>query len=170
MLLKWIGGLFIIASCGSVGFRIAANQRKEEKTVTELIASLDYMMCELQYRLTPLPDLCRNTSQYTSGILKNFYLSLSQELEDQVSPNVECCMRVVVSKFKNLPNSIAQVFLQLGKTMGRFDINGQIKGLDAARHESTIILKKLQLNKAERLRSYQTLGICAGAALAILFI
>ena len=54
MILKVIGVILVIAGCGGVGFRIAANHRLEEKTLRQLIGILDYMECELQYRLTPL--------------------------------------------------------------------------------------------------------------------
>ena len=57
MILKWIGVALVVAGCGSVGFKISANHRKEEKALRQLIGILDYMECELQYRLTPLPEL-----------------------------------------------------------------------------------------------------------------
>ena len=81
MLLKWIGGLLIIAGCGSVGFRMAANHKKEERTLEMLKTLICYMQCELQYRLTPLPELCSRTANEATGVLKKLFQLLAQELE-----------------------------------------------------------------------------------------
>ena len=62
MLLKWIGGLCILVGCGSTGFMISARQRREERCLRTLIHVIDYMTCELEYRLTPLPELFRKAS------------------------------------------------------------------------------------------------------------
>ena len=47
---------------------------------------------------------------------------------------------------------------------------GQILGLEAVRSHCRSELDALSANQDERLRSYQTLGLCTGAALAILFV
>ena len=47
---------------------------------------------------------------------------------------------------------------------------GQLLGLEEQRRRCNAELEKLNAGKEDRLRSYQTLGLCAGAALVILFI
>jgi len=170
MLLKWIGGLCIILGCSYVGFRMASNQRREVQYLQMLQQQLEFMVCELQYRLTPLPDLCRKTAGEGSGALRKVFYTLAQELEDQISPNAERCMHSAISKCGNLPEITRNCLILLGKSLGRFNLDGQIKGLEAVCQDCKRHLEHLQHNKEERLRSYQTLGICAGAGIAILFI
>ena len=170
MSIKLIGAILVIVGCGGVGFRMAALQMREEKVLREYIGLLDYMECELQYRRTPLPDLCRQTASQGKGVLRDVFLSFTQELEDQVSPNVESCMKVVLNKIRNIPASTLLMLELLGTSLGRFDIEGQLRGLEAVRKESRRLLEHLSVNRDVRLRSYQTLGLCAGAALAILFV
>ena len=55
-------------------------------------------------------------------------------------------------------------------SMGRFDVKGQIQGLEAVRSYCRGELENMAVNREARLRSYQTLGLCTGAALAILFV
>jgi hypothetical protein len=62
------------------------------------------------------------------------------------------------------------VLRELGQSLGRFDLNGQLLGIAAVRNTCRSKLQQFEKNKEVRLRSYQTLGLCAGAALAILFI
>ena len=56
------------------------------------------------------------------------------------------------------------------QNLGKFDMSGQLRGLENARNVCRENLELLMYNKDRRLRSYQTLGLCAGAAVAILFV
>lgn len=170
MSLKLIGAILIISGCGGFGFKLSASHVKQEKTLRKLIGILDYMECELQYRLTPLPDLCRQAALESEGIMRSIFLSLTHELEDQISPDVDRCMTAALSKIKNIPPITMDALVLLGRSLGRFDLEGQLKGLDAVRQECRRNLDELNNNRDVRLRSYQTLGLCAGAAIAILFI
>lgn len=168
MTVKLLGALMIILSCGSFGFVLAANHKRELKLLKQFISALDYMECELQYRLCPLPELCRMTAGETEGILKKVLLLLSQELEDQISPDVRRCVHSVLSQIRNLPGGTAECFRLLGDNLGRFDLAGQLKGLETVRNECRVKLSKLSGTSEVRVRSYQTIGLCAGAALVIL--
>lgn len=168
MIFRWVGACLIVLGCGSFGIIIASNYRKEMITLKKLIAALDYMECELQYRMSALPDLCRQTAAELDGILKSIFSSLAVELEDQISPDVQQCMKSVLAKTKNVPVQTSHCLCQLSHSLGRFDLQGQIKGLESARQECRVRLSKLSGNADVRIRSYQTLGLCAGAALVIL--
>lgn len=169
MTYKWIGAVLVIVGCGGVGFSIAAAHRREEKLLRQLIQVLQYMECELQYRLTPLPELCRQAGKEVNGILRDVFLNLARELDWQTSPDVCSCMAEAVKKSRDLPISLRRLLLQLGHTLGRFDLTGQLQGLQGIRVSCEDALKDLNKDRDNRLRSYQTLGLCAGAALAILF-
>lgn len=160
----------MILGCGGFGLKIAAAQRAEERTLRNLISVLDYMECELQYRLTPLPDLCRQSAAESSGCIRLIFSNLANELEDQISPDVERCMNAALCNVKGVPKRVMDNFVLLGSSLGRFDMNGQLKGLEAVRKECRRTLEAVTRNQDVRLRSYQTLGLCAGAAIAILFI
>lgn len=136
----------------------------------QFIAVLDYMSCELQFRLTPLPDLCRQAGQETNGKLKQVFLSLSQELEQQLSTDVNACMISAMANIRDIPKKTEENLKLLGSSMGRFDLDGQLSGLEAVRASCRKDLEELTNNRDARLRSYQTLGLCTGAAIAILFI
>lgn len=170
MIVKLMGAALIVAGCGGIGFRIAANHRREEANLRQLIGILDYMECELQYRLTPLPELCRQASKEFSGLMGELFLELGAEMEAQTSPDIESCMLAAVGKTEKLTPLTREGLLLFGKSAGRFDIEGQLKGLEAVRQDCRRQLEALSCNRDTRLRSYQTLGLCAGAALAILFV
>ena len=170
MSIKLIGAALIIAGCGGVGFSMAAAHRREESALRQLIGALDYMGCELQYHLTPLPELCRSAAEQTVGCIRQVLISLASELESQIAPDASACMNAAISKTSKLPQRVQKNLTGLGSSLGRFDLQGQLNGLEGARQQCRRDLDELSKDRDVRLRSYQTLGLCAGSALAILFL
>ena len=70
----------------------------------------------------------------------------------------------------DLPRRVRKNVRQLGASLGRFDLEGQLQGLEAVRQQCCADLKELEENREQRLRCYQTLTVCTGTALAILLI
>ncbi len=169
-MLNYIGAGLIIAACGTVGFSMAVNHRKEESALRRLIAALAYMESELEYTLPQLPILVHHTGEKSSGEIAKVFLDLSRELESQISPDVSRCMAAVLARHSGLPQVTKGFFEELGHSLGCFDLQGQLKGLSAVRNGCLRCMESLENNRDVRLRSYQTLGLCAGAALAVLLI
>ncbi len=167
---KWIGAVLIICGCGLIGFSISAAYRREERELRAMIGAMDYMACELQFRQTPLPQLCRQAAMDRSGCVGRLLLNLAKELESQVSPDVRSCLAVAAATAGQLPGRIQEAVCIMGASLGRFDLEGQLQGLEAVRSFCRGELDSMAVNRDSRLRSYQTLGLCAGAALAILFV
>lgn len=149
---------------------IATQYMQKIHLLRQFVRALDYMECELQYRSPSLPALCHQTAQNSSGKIKVLFDNLAEEMESQIAPNVECCMAAALQKTGELPKLMIAFCRSLGHSLGKFDLNGQLKGLEGIRQECRYKLTQLQTNHESRIRSYQTLGLCAGAALAILFI
>lgn len=102
--------------------------------------------------------------------MQKAFLMLSNQLEDRISPDVERCMHDTLELTKDMPHLSYAAMEHLGRSLGRFDMEGQLKGLEAVRQDCRRNLNELMENRDIRLRNYQTLGLCAGAALAILLI
>ena len=170
MNVKILGAIMLICGCGGVGLSMAAAYRREERMLRQLSAAIDLMCNELRQRLTPLPELCQIASQGCSGAMARFFLDLSTGLQEQIAPDAPLCMLLVIKRSSKLPERVKTILEQLRPSMGRFDLEGQLKGLGAAKRRCQDELEYLGRDKDQRLRSYQTLGLCAGIALAILFL
>ena len=169
-MIKLFGVILVVSACGGVGFVLASNHKREENALQQLVCILDFMMCELQYRITPLPVLCGMVGREFPQLPGRIFAELAGEMELQIYPDAECCMGVVLSRCRDLPPITKNEIIQLGRSLGRFDLEGQLRGLEAVRQDCRVRLEQLSENRDNRLRSYQTLGLCAGAALAILLI
>ena len=83
---------------------------------------------------------------------------------------VPACVALVLARDRELPEVCRGILSQLGKTLGQLDLSGQLRGLAAAQETCRKELERVEASKAGRLRCYRALGICAGAALAILLL
>lgn len=170
MNVRIIGAILVIAGCGGFGISVAAGYRREEEGLRQMLRMVKFMQWELKYRMTPLPELCRQAAGEGKGQLRDVMLGFAAELDKQKEPDVYSCMRTVLHRADGLPRRIRRLFSQLGRSLGRFDLDGQLESLEAVAAACREQLTQLQNSKIKNLRSYRTLGLCAGAALAILFL
>ena len=168
MYIKLVGARLILAGCGGYGIMMAVNHKREVASLRQVICVAEKMICELEYRLTPLPELCLFAAEQTKGALRAFFLTLVQVMDAQISPDLAECTGQALMQTTGIPDFTAAELQALGKTLGRFDLNGQINALQQCIRSCENKVEALEDQQPQRLRSYQTLGFCAGAALAIL--
>ena len=169
MNIKLIGVLMVGFSFCTVGFRTAAQVKKEISCLKDLLVIFDHMECELNYHLTPLPDLCIHVAQVGKS-LSFIFERLSEELSAQVLPNVSMCMEVAISKSKEIPQVVRELLTEFGHSLGRYDLQGQLVSLESVRQKCASLLTELEKDKYERIRCYRTIGLCAGIMLSILLL
>ena len=94
---------------------------------------------------------------------------LGEKLRRREVLDISACFNDILER-RDLPKYVRRNLKQLGACLGRFDLEGQVQGLEAVRCQCRQDLARLQENGPQRMRNYQILALCAGAALAILFI
>ena len=102
-MIKMIGSVLIIVSCGYVGFGLAFSYIQEIKTMRRLVHILDYMACELEYRLTPLTELCIQIGADFKQLPGPVFREMALELETQTRPDVFACMDLAIQKVNAIP-------------------------------------------------------------------
>lgn len=167
-MIRMLGACCIVTGCGGFGFAMAAANRREEAELVRLISALEYMSCELSYRMTPLAALCRGAAEVSGGAVGRFFTALAEELEKGSAADVQVCVRGLLQRME--PTGLTRQLSALGETLGRFDLPGQLRGLERAIRSAEEALRTIRDGADGRRRSWQTLGLCAGAALAILFV
>lgn len=169
MYIKWFGALLILTGCGGCGVSIAAEHRRKEKLLAQLIRILGLLEAELQYRLTPLPQLCRMAQRECSRPLRDVFRELENTLEGNETADASACMDTVLHRYPDLPGRLRKHLSYLGRSLGRFDLPGQLQGLKSVSAACERELSGLRTNAEVHRRSCQTLAVCTGTALIILF-
>ena len=167
---KIVGAILIILTCGTVGARMGAAYMRQYRQLEDLLRTFHYMKCELQYRLTPLPNQFKQCSRLSKNAVSRFYRSLHEELRAQILPDAQCCVKAAIEKNGDLCKKTVDVLYHLGSTLGCFELTGQIAGIDAAAEHCNEELQQIKEDRPNRIRNYQTLSLCAGAALIIVLI
>ena len=169
MLIKLIGAGMVVLGSGCFGFSMAAFHRREEDNLRQLLAALDWMEMELPSSLTSLPVLCTNASRQISGPIQMILREMADLLDLQTEADATASMDKHIDACA-LSDSMERLLRELGATLGRFDLPGQLQGIRAVKARAEHQLHRLEENRTARLRSYQTLGLCAGASLAIILL
>lgn len=165
-----IGAILVVLSSSAVGFSIVNWQKEDQKALMQLIHGLEFMACELEFRLPSLPELCALTAAQLTGSTREFFLAMEMELQKNTAVDVYGCVCRAADSVEKMPDSVKRNLLLLGRTLGRFDLAGQLSGIESVRELCKRDLEGMQNNQDVRFRAYRTLGICAGIALVILFI
>lgn len=170
MVARIIGAILVVSSCFGLGISVGCKMLKEIRVLDQWIKILNRMQVELRYSLRSLPDLFRFLSHEEKGELAELFLRIAIEMENQIRPDVARCIDAVLMSAGGIPESVIESIGLLGVELGKYDLDGQLLGINNIRER--VIEKRNLLNqdKAKRIRGYQTLGVCTGAALVILFI
>ena len=166
--IKWIGALMLIAGFGYLGFSFGASFQKDIQCLRQLEGHIEYMICQLQFRQPPLPVLCHELAERASVPVRELFLHLCDAFQQQSSPDVFGCFQWALRKCPALPKHTAYCIEMLGGTLGQFDLEGQVRGLESVLFSCKKKIEQLDADRDQRIRSYQVFGICAGVAVAIL--
>ena len=158
----------IIAGSGGIGAVMLLQYLQASRALRQLSVALETMICEVQYKLSPLSVMCRAAARSTEGTVRKLLYAFAEELDKQIAPDAYQCMCSAIHKTEKLSGAILPHLRKLGKSMGQFDLEGQIRMLESALSDCRKSIGELEENRQYRIRSYQTLSICAGVALAVL--
>ncbi len=170
MILRCVGAILIIFASGAMGVMMSYSYRKRIAALRNLINSTTCMAEQLRYQLLPLPELCQAAAQVSSGPVRAILIDLGNALHRCNAPEVIGVMEKILSKYPDLDPCVREELINLGKVLGRFDLEGQVSGIAAVTELAKRDLVGLEMAKEVRIRNYHTLAICAGIALVILFI
>lgn len=169
MIQKWIGAGLVFAGCTGAGFLKAAAYRKEERLLSETVRLLEQMENELAFRVSDVYALC-DLAHHFSREISAFYAAVKESLVDQSVDTVSTAMELAWRKEKYFSKSVYEIHRLLGQTLGQFDLEGQLREIASVKALCKQRVTLLQDNRDGKLKSYQTLGFCAGAALALMFL
>lgn len=166
-MIRMIGAVILMAGCSGFGFSLACSHRKEAAMLRKLIHAIQEMEWELKYRMPDLADLCSVAASAAGGRCADIFRELSEKLRNNEIVDIAGSMNSMINH-SELPRSLKRNMRRLASSLGRYDLEGQLEGLALARHQCKYDLNKMEDNSTQRLRNYQTLALCAGAALVIL--
>ena len=170
-MLKILGLLCVVGSASAVGFGFAAGVRRQAEQLRALQTALGQMKSETAYRMTPLPELLSQVGADTDGAVGALFSRCALELRRRTS-TVQFAMQTALAHTPglSLPQSARRALLALSGALGKFDVDGQCRAIDLARSRVDEALEDVELASRARCRSYRTLGMCTGLAIAVILL
>ena len=169
-MIRLLGALLLFVCGGYCGHLLCRNYRHQEKLLTDLQYILGWMEDQLNFRRSPLPQLLEDGAKLTDGQLQNVLITVQKLLEEKIYPDCRSCMDLALREQDQLPSNVRAILEELGCTLGYFDLQGQLNRIAWVKGECEKQLKRITEEKQGKLKTYQTLGLCAGAMLAVLLI
>ena len=168
-MLKWLGATLIVGACCAWGLWSAFLLRRQETELRELLGMLEFMENELSHHQTPLPELFEAAGKFGRGAVAPVILETAEQLRLQKFPDAVNCMRYALSQCPTMAQT-RQVLELMGRSIGRFDLDGQCDSFERVKEECTRLLLVHCDGLELRMRTYRILGLCAGGTLAILLL
>lgn len=167
-MIRILGAAAVIAGCSGFGLSLTAAARKECCMLRMMIRMIQQMQWELKYRMTELPELCRLSGEAGSGIIREIFMTMAGKLERREVEDVSAAFLAELNQHK-LPRHVRRNLKQLAANLGRYDLESQLQGLETVRQQCRMDLIELESERKKQMRCYETLAVCAGVSLAIIF-
>lgn len=167
-MVKIVGILLVILGASGTGFSMAFSVRQTVSVVQQLVSALEQMKNEISFRRTPLPELMGLLEAQSRGPVSEFFGRMAAELSQRQARSVDAIVRTQAAAIRAFSPPVRQILVQLGGGLGQYDAEGQLRSIDLALLRLRGLLEQYRADQQSRIRSYCTLGICGGLAIAIL--
>ena len=166
--MKFAGVAFIVLSAGSVGFQMAAMLRKKCDLLSRFLTALQLLKNEITVCGTPLPQAFALMAAANDGVLERLFDVAAKEMDkNRWTKPYDAVSRALETIQEPL---IGDVLLPLAKSLGKYDLDAQVQGIETARLQAEQLLRETEQERKIKSGTYQTLGVCTGLAVAILLI
>ena len=171
-MLKSLGLFLVIGSTSAVGFGYAKNVHRQLQQMRQLLSAIEYMKDEISYRMTPLEQVFEVLGAELSGAVGAFFACCCRRMRQERTSSIQdvFCAAMRDAAGLHLPRQAHGALASLALVLGKFDVEGQCRALDLASERIGRTIRELEDNRQERCRSYRTIGICAGFAVAVILL
>lgn len=171
-MIRLLGAGFVALAAGAVGFGFARNVKLQCTQLDALVWALETMQGEMSARLTPLPELFLLLGSSGQRDVSLFFRTAGMALTTPPGCTVPVAFKWGFAASANFrPGEQAvQALYALASGLGRLELERQLAAIEQAKGAVTRELLSVQAQKQARMRSYGTIGVCAGLALAVILL
>lgn len=172
-MLKIIGCMMILLASTGIGFTYGERFKRRTKQLNEILRCIHQLQNEILYTHTPLPEATLNVSKKSIYPIREIFEEISDLLFGGEVEDVYEAFSSVFRKQKdnlNLRSEDMSVILDLAKTLGESDIEGQLRifGLTVENLKKQLKISEELMSK--NLKMYRYLGFFFGAILVIILV
>ena len=172
-MIKLIGGLLVICSCGALGFYFSSELTNRIRDLTQLKKFLLLLRGDIRYTNTPLPEAVQVLSKRHDGTYKKFLENISKRLLELNGESFATIWKEGVEHdllHTSLVKEDYALLNELGESIGYLDKNMQINTLDLYIEQIEATIEGLSKTVKEKTQLYNSLGIMGGIFITIILL
>lgn len=173
MIIKVICSLVIIISCTLLGVKYGENLRKRVEELNSLLQAVNLMKVHIQYTFTPIPEILEDIANKSNEPLASLFRNISEILFQNAVDSVHEAFTEELSKENHelhLKNDDKSILLDLAKSLGDTDVEGQNNVLSLIEMKLKKQIKSAEIELDKNLKVYRYLGFSIGATIVILIV
>lgn len=166
------GASLVLAATLGAFYSLRLALRRRERELLAWLAAVRLLNREITYGMTTLPRVCEALGGQADDVAGEFFGKLAAELQHdggRLTEAWEELLRADGSGWHLLPEDMA-VLLELGRGLGRSDINGQKRLLAVAEEKLHNLAAESGQRYARLSRLLSGLGWCSGLLLICLWL
>lgn len=169
-MIKIAGTGMILASSFWAGLHAALRLKRTHEQLRDLNAALELIAAEIRFAATPFVPLCRRVGEGRCAAVRAFFEELSRERGCPETASEGMTRRACVKAGLVLPEQAHADLERLFDGFGCFDREGQLRQIELVSSELNRLSDELGAQMQGRCRTYEILGLTAGAAVLVLVI
>lgn len=167
---RLIGAVLVAGGCAAIGWQAAARLRERAAALSSLLGALELMESEIQYRLTPVPELMLLLSRQAAPPARALFEACRDRLGQRREESFDAIWSHSLTALPLLRRAEAETLLELGGVLGRYDVEGQERAIAYTRRRLESFLREAEEDRKRRGKVYRALGVAAGLCAAIILI
>lgn len=171
-MLKLAGAILIICASVGLGYSKCRELTMKERNLEEFLQIILCLKGEIRCGNSCLSDALRDTARRCTGsysaFLEGTASCMAANTEEKLGTIFQKCTEKYLSELYLDKEEKRKISL-LGERLGYLDREMQIRQLELYETDFRFLLQKLQKDKTEKKKLYQSIGVMSGIMLAVLF-
>ena len=158
----------ILVSSTIIGITFSKKYTYRVKELQEMKNALNIFMTKIKFTYEPIPSTFLYISEKVEGNVSKIFKNATEEMENK--PAGEAWDKSLDAIVTNMKKEDIDIIRNLGRLLGKTDIEGQISEIKLVNNFLDIQIKDAEEEKNKNEKMYRTLGIVAGMTITILLI
>lgn len=173
MLLKFVGIVFVMSACAMFGFSMSNDYMTRLKNLEQFKKLLLLLQGEIKHNNSGINEAVKRVAEKTDNVMREFLKYVSEVFEQEQLTMREAWDRGVSDVLKKrtlLDEKDLLTIKEVGINLGVTDRETQIHNIHTCMDVIDMTMNELNVTRGEKCRLYRTLGVMAGAFMAIVLI
>ncbi|TBX08737.1 stage III sporulation protein SpoAB [Clostridium perfringens] len=165
--------IIIVLLSSLIGYLYGEGFRNRLSQLRELKRALIDFENDIVYTYTHLPESIESIALKAKSPIKELFNEISLKLKNNEVENVYMAFKESINEHKkemNLRNKDFEILLDLSKSLGETNVEGQIKIFNLAKEKLDIELEIAEDECNKNTKVYRYLGVAVGAMIAIFLV